>query len=140
MKKITGNIKNILSRNATILKFREDHTLQETGDEFGITAERVRQIEMLKDRKRCLRHNRFYYDTCSYCLIDDYKKLIGSAGKDFVMSEVKKEAKNRKRDGLSVQRRKHLIKVLHNNYHMSDMEIAYLFDRDRTTVLHHINT
>jgi len=56
------------------------------------------------------------------------------------MSEVKKEAKNRKRDGLSVQRRKHLIKVLHNNYHMSDMEIAYLFDRDRTTVLHHINT
>jgi len=123
-----------LSRIKKILEYRKTHTLLETGKKFNLTSERVRQIQHLKNRKRCKKHERFYYNTCSYCLSENYRLLLNNLTYDGILKEVKKEVKNRKRDYLSVMRRVYLIDILYNRYTKSLIEISKLLDRDYSTI------
>jgi hypothetical protein len=142
MLKITDiNKQGKSSRDGNILEFRKTHTLQETGDKFGITGERVRQIELLKNRKRCAVHDRWYYGECSHCIeLKKYRAFVKTLSKDSFMKEVRREGWNRKRDFISTQHKIYLIKILIENYNISSVsEIARLFLRDRTTILHLYN-
>ena len=124
------------SRIENILSFRAHHSLRQTGEKFGISGERVRQIQMLKHRKRCKVHDRYYYNTCSHCFIGSYVKLINFSDLNFILNECKKESKNKSRDWLSVQRRVVLIKVLRIKFNYSLSKIAGLLSRDSTTINH----
>lgn len=126
----------LISRIDNILNYRKHHTLEETGAKFGITAERVRQIQFTKHRKKCKVHNRFYYNKCSYCLGTQYKTLLRWADWRFIENEVKREAENRSRDYLSVQRRIYLIEVLYERYNKSFTQISIMLKRDRSTIVH----
>ena len=130
---------NISPRTEKILEFRKTHTLEETGERFGITGERVRQIE-LNDRKRCVVHDRWYQKECHYCSeLNKYRTFLKSLNYDSLMKEVGKEGKNIKRDFISVQHKLYLIEILVKNYHKSFLEIVLLFQRDRTTILYLYN-
>lgn len=123
-----------------ILKYRKTHTLAETGKKFNLTSERIRQIEFIKDRKRCLKHNRFYYNKCSYCLMDkNYRAFVRKLDRESFMKEAYKEARNRKRDDMSVLRRIILIGVLYKKYKYSVSTIASVFQKDRSTIVNLID-
>ena len=122
-----------------ILNYRKTHTLTETGAKFHLTAERIRQIEFTKFRKRCLKHNRFYYNKCSYCLVVGYKKILAKMSLVDIDKEVAKEAQNRKRDYLSVMRRVYLIDILFRKYKFTLSQIATELERDRSTINHLAN-
>ncbi len=122
------------SKVEKILEFRNTHTLAETGKRFKLTAERIRQIEHLKDRKRCAKHKRFYYNTCSHCLGENYRGYLNKLNYEQILKEVKKERKNRKRDYLSVWRRAYLVEVLYMKYTKSYLEISELLQRDYSTI------
>jgi len=125
----------LTSKVKKILEFRKKHTLQETGDKFNLTQERIRQLEFLKHRKRCLVHNRYFYNKCSHCLdLKNYKLYMEHYDLPMLLKEVIKESKNRKRDFLSTQRRIYLVKRLRDKYEKSFNEIARLLDRDYTTI------
>lgn len=117
-----------------ILDYRKTHTLAETGKKFNLTSERVRQIEHLKNRKRCEKHNRFYYNSCSHCLSEKYRLYIKWLPKAELLKEVSKEAKNRKRDYLSTMRKAYLIEILFNPFLYSYSDIAKLLARDYSTI------
>jgi hypothetical protein len=141
MLKITNiNKQEKSSRNGNILEFRKTHTLQETGDKFDITGERIRQIELLKNRKRCTIHDRWYYGECSYCTeLKKYRAFVKNLNYDSLIKEVAKEGENRKRDFVSVERKLYLIEILDKDYHTSFPEMVRLFRRNRMTVLHLFN-
>lgn len=126
--------KKQLQLTKSISDFRKTHTLSETGKKFGLSSERVRQIGLTKSRKRCSTHNRYYYNACSHCLSVTYKTLLYSSDYAFIEKEVKKESKNRKRDFLSVQRRKYLIQILHEMYGMSFSKIGLLLKRHHSSI------
>ena len=107
----------------------------ETGRKFGISSERVRQIEFLKLRKRCKVHNRYFYSNCVYCLdYKNYHNQIKNLDKASFMQEVYKEADNRQRDALSVQHKTFLIKEMKDRYTMTFSQIARELQRDRTSI------
>lgn len=118
-----------------ILKFRETHTLAETGKKFGLTAERVRQIGKLKDRKRCEKHKRYYFNSCSHCLGESYRTYVNKLNTKDFYKEITKERKNRKRDYLSVWRRIYLTQRLLWHGH-SVADIAKFLKRDYSTIKH----
>jgi hypothetical protein len=118
-----------------VIEYRKTHTLKETGKKFNITGERVRQIIFVTNRKFCLVHNRFYYNSCAYCLnIKKYAQFMKKLDYDFVLYQVKEESSNRKRDYMSVQKKVYLVKVLKNKYNKSFKEIAVLFNRHISTI------
>lgn len=117
-----------------IISYRKNHTLSETGEKFGITGERVRQILYTKYQKRCRVHNRLYYNKCSYCLNRAYKTWMEKLDYRMLMVEVDKEAKNRKRDWLSVQRKMYLVRRLHDKHEKSLIEISNLLGRNYSTI------
>lgn len=124
-----------LSLNGKILEFRKKHTLEETGNRFDITGERVRQIEFLIKRKRCLIHNRYFYNKCSFCLdVKNYKLYMERLDYSSLLLEIKKEAKNKRRDYLSTQRRIYLVKRLYDKGEKSFTEIAKMLDRHHDTI------
>jgi hypothetical protein len=128
------------SRFNKIISYRKTHTLQETGDKFNLTQERIRQIILTKNQKRCKIHNRLYYNKCSHCLLKSYQRLVDGMTYKEITNEAKKEAKNRKRDYLSVQRRAVIIKMLIYRWKRSVSEIARLLERDRSTITHSYDT
>ena len=116
------------------------HTLQQTGDKFGITGERVRQIEDLKNRKKCAIHGRWDDGECRYCVeLNTYRDFVKNLDRDSLMKEVAKQGENKKRDFVSVERKLYLIEILDKDYHTPFPEMVRLFRRDRTTVLHLYN-
>lgn len=122
-----------------IIEYRKKHTLAETGKKYGITAERVRQICLVKHQKRCVKHDRFYYNSCSHCLSESYVAFIRRLSTGQLYDEVKKEANNRKRDYLSTRRRIELIRL------MKEMGLPFPYisgclKRDSSTVRHLYNT
>lgn len=123
-------------RNCDILNYRKNHTLKETAFKYGLTAERIRQIAFIRHQKRCEKHNRKYYNKCSHCLVESYEDLLDENGYDFVIEQCKKEAQNKKRDYLSVQRRIYLIKCLYDDYKASFTRISVLLDKDISTIKH----
>ena len=118
----------------TILTFRKNHTLQETSDTFGITSERVRQVALEVNRLRCSKHNRYYFNSCSHCAADTYATLVKQYTYKQLLVDVEKEKKNRKRDYLSVQRKKALINVLYNEYGYSFLKIADMLGRHYSSI------
>lgn len=124
------------SRFNDILSFRKTHTLQETGDEFKLSQERVRQILLSKNQKRCKVHNRLYYNRCSHCLVEIYEKMLSWMKYDDLIQEATKQSKNKKRDYLSVQRRIYLIKILRNKYKRSFGFISTVLNKDVSTINH----
>lgn len=125
-----------MKSNQKILTFRKTHTLLETGKKFNLTAERVRQIEQLKDRQRCDKHKRYFYNRCSFCLNEFYKDYLDKLSYGQILKEVEKEAKNKKRDWVSTQRRVYLIEFLRIKYEKSFAEIAKLLKRDQSTIIY----
>ncbi len=119
---------------SSILKYRETHTLKETGKKFNLTSERVRQIQHLKDRKFCPKHKRYHFNSCSYCLGESYRLLLNKLTYVDILKEAKKECKNRKRDYLSTWRRIYLVEILYGRYTKSIGEISELLCRDYSTV------
>ena len=74
----------ISNRLETIKQMRrDDFTLKQVGLRFGITAERVRQILLQKEVKRCSVHNVFISDQCLWCEHDHRYQLL--------LSKLKKE-------------------------------------------------
>lgn len=122
------------SRNNKIVAYRRNHTLEETAQKFGITSERVRQVHLLKDKKYCTKHDRSFYNKCSYCLGERYKNFLRFSLYENVLKEVKKERDNRKRDYLSVQRRIYLIKRLRDIHHHSFKQISVMLQRHISTI------
>ena len=120
----------------SISNYRKNHSLAETGVKFNLTAERVRQILLQKNRKYCKKHKRWYYNSCSHCLARQYKVLVELFDYSDFMREVRKESKNRKRDFLSVERRKYLVRRLYDKSGLSFFEIAKLLCRDYSTITH----
>ncbi len=135
MKKIIGNVEDILSRNRKILEYRKTHMQKETAKKFVRSAERIRQIEHLK---KCNIHDIQYYDKCPSCInsveLKKYAKFVENLDQKSLMEEVSKEAENRRRDFISTQKRVCLIKILKENYDFPLKEIANYLKRDRTTV------
>lgn len=121
-------------RNSRIINYRKNHTLAETAAKFNMTAERVRQIHFIKHKKFCTKHNRSFYNRCSYCLGENYKNVLRFATYAFVLNEAKKEKKNRKRDYLSVQRRVYLVQRLRNTHGHSFKTISIMLDRHLSTI------
>lgn len=123
-------------RTKKIQEYRKTHTLAQTGKKFNLTSERIRQILLTKNRKRCKVHNRFYYNKCSYCLVKSYRRMLWKLSEKELYKEVEKEALNRKRDYLSSKRRVYLIEILFKGYKKTYTEIALLLKRDRSTIIH----
>lgn len=119
-----------LSRNKKILKYRKTHTLLETGHKFNLTAERIRHIGNLIQRKRCLKHKRYYFNYCSHCVVETYKNVLHTQNAHFILNEIEKARKNTKRDHLSVQKRIYLISYLFTKEKKSFREIAQLLDKN----------
>lgn len=128
-----------LSKIDLILNFRRHHTLKETGERFKLTSERIRQIQLTKHRKTCKEHNRFYYNSCSYCLAKNYEQFLMQLDYAALEKEVVKESKNKLRDYLSVQRRAYLIEILFVKFQKSWTEIALMLNKDRSTIIHLYN-
>jgi hypothetical protein len=53
---------------------------------------------------------------------------------DELVKEATKEAKNKKRDYLSVQRRVFIVKALRDKFKMSFMSIAVILNKDLSTI------
>lgn len=136
MKNQTKSIRTTYrSKIKEILAYRKFHTLKDTGKKFHITGERVRQIEMIKHRRRCAVHNRYFYNKCSYCLAMSYKKMLSFMKYESVEKEALKESRNKKRDYLSVQRKIYLIDILYNKFSNSYSQIAVKLNRDRSSII-----
>lgn len=127
-----------------ILTFRKNHTLRETGKKFNITGERVRQIQIsnLKSKKLCYIHNKYYFNKCLFCLnFKNYSQEMNKLDYSHILLEVSRQANNKKRDYVSVQRRIYLIKRLHEQHNQSFSEIARLLKKHHSTIsyLYHRN-
>ncbi len=129
----------MISRSKEIIEYSKNHTLTETGEKFGITSERVRQIKLTKFRKRCSIHNRLYYNKCSYCLARQYKIMLRWMDYHQIEKEIEKESKNRKRDYLSVQRKAYLTEALMKRFNNSISQVASKLKRDRSTIVNLYN-
>ncbi len=127
--------------NGRILEYRKTHTLKDTGIKFNLTSERIRQIQFLSKRKRCLVHNRYFHNRCAYCIqATSYKRYVNNFEYFIdIVDEAHKEAKNKKRDYLSVQRKVYLAKRLHEGWNVPIPQLAIIFDRDRTTIINLLN-
>jgi len=124
------------SNSKKILEYRKTHSRQETAEAFNLTPERIRQIDFSVTQKRCPTHDRLFYNSCSFCLAESYKKLIRFSDLTFILNEVEREAKNRKRDYLSTQRRIILIQTLRERYEKNFSEIARLLRRHHSTIMY----
>ena len=122
----------MISRNKTIALYRKTHTLLETGRKFKLTAERIRQIGNLIERKRCLKHKRYYFNYCSHCVVETYKNVLQNA--HFILNEINKARANKKRDYVSIQKRIYLINYLYTKEKKSFREIAVLLDKDLSII------
>ena len=122
----------LISRNKTIALYRKTHTLLETGRKFKLTAERIRQIGNLIERKRCLKHKRYYFNYCSHCVVETYKNVLQNA--HFILNEINKARANKKRDYVSIQKRIYLINYLYTKEKKSFREIAVLLDKDLSII------
>ncbi len=120
----------------TILTFRKTHTLKETGKQFKLSPERIRQITLLKYRRFCKEHERFYFNRCSHCAVKDYVKMLNGLSFRQLEDICKKESKSRKRDYVSVQRRVGLISLLHKKFRLSLVNIAQRLHRHPSTINH----
>jgi hypothetical protein len=122
-----------------ILNYRRHHTLEQTGLKFNMSGERVRQIQLLKNRKTCKIHKRYYFNRCSYCVGMKYKDFLRWQNYAFIEKECAKEAKKARRDYLSVQKKTYLIEILRDRYSKSWQQIAIMLQRDRTSILNLYN-
>jgi len=118
-----------------ILKYRKTHTLEKTGQKFNLSGERIRQLELQKYRYRCKKHDRYYYNKCSFCFVEKYKLFIEKMDYEFLLNEIKKEAKNHKRDYISIEKRKYIIRKLYDNYGKTFSEIGRLLNKHYTTIM-----
>ncbi len=120
-----------------ILEYRKTHTLAETAKQFGLSSERVRQIQLKKYEKRCAVHNRLYFNKCAYCINEKfYKKVLSKLSHDELIDEAKEQGKNKSRDLLSSTRRVMIIKILKDKYKQSFSQIGRLFNRHYSTISH----
>ncbi len=118
-----------------IVTYRKTHTLKQTGLQFKMSPERVRQICLeMGFQKRCKRHDRLYYNTCSHCSVENYEQLLEKFGYDEICDEADRESMNRKRDYISVSKRIYLIKCLINRFGISFTEIGRMLKRHPTTI------
>lgn len=118
----------------------EGATLKEIGLKHKITSERVRQIILNKNRKRCKKHEVFFFKTCNYCRVEkEYKQHLKKfkSVDPFLGEAVNLRPHNRIKE--LVIKRRLFIKVLRDKYEWSYRSIGRLLDRDHHSVINLYN-
>jgi hypothetical protein len=67
--------------------------------------------------------------------VEKYKLFIEKMDYEFLLNEIKKEAKNHKRDYISIEKRKYIIRKLYDNYGKTFSEIGRLLNKHYTTIM-----
>jgi chromosomal replication initiation ATPase DnaA len=109
-------------------------TLRQIGQRFNITPERVRQILLQKQAKKCPIHNIFITNQCRWCIRNQQLLLV--LKEDSIQKQINRLS-SRDRSRQTSTERTLLIKKLRNKpYKMSFRQIGQLLGRDHTTILH----
>lgn len=109
-------------------------TLQEIGQQFDVSSERIRQVLNPEERFKCKKHLQFYTKFCSYCLVEkNYKKVIDKVIFNHLETEIERLSKQDRNKEMVIQRMM-LVKKLKDDLGISFRKIGFLLKRDHTSI------
>jgi len=130
---------SLKQRNTELYKLYKKKTpVVKLSKKYNLTTSRIRQIifEVEEPSIFCIKHKKSYRGQCEKCRIGKkYPKLLINLGS--ILLEVKKVKKLNNRKAGTVQRKKIIIKTLKDNYSLNFVQIGFIMEQDRTTIMHH---
>ena len=126
-------------RNKRIHELRkQEKPFTEIGKKYGISASRVQQIynDLENPSRFCNVHKKVYKIQCQFCRIAErYPGLLTNLGS--ILREVETLKNTKSRDALTVRKRKMVVRKLKDDYKLSYVQIGFMMNLDRTTIMYH---